>query len=178
MKFTVSAVVLALAATQVQAIVPIPVETCTQLVFITPADTSCVDFAAKFGITFAQLRAMNQHLDASCNNLDAGHNICVSITGPKLGVLTSIPPYPSQTSATVSAPLTTITSSSVGLPPKSTTTGASVPVTTSTATSSVPATSVTSATPKTTTPASAASSSKASLVLGAAGVLLSVAYML
>ncbi|KAF9383506.1 hypothetical protein CPB97_006425 [Podila verticillata] len=179
MKLTLSTVVLALAVTQVQAYPPIPVKACTQLVLITPADTSCIDFAAKFGITFEQLRAMNQRLSPVCNNLDVGSYICVSITGPNLGTLTSIPPYPGQTGVptTVSAPLPTITSGSVLPPPKGTTTS-TAPITTPSATSGAPAASTTSTAPKTTTTPSAASSSKASLVLGAAGVLLSVAYML
>ncbi|KAF9323814.1 hypothetical protein BG006_001119 [Podila minutissima] len=171
MKFTLSAVVLALAATQVQAIVPTPVKGCTQLVMITPADTSCVDFAAKFGITFEQLRALNLRLDAICANLDVGHPICVSNTGPNLGTLTSTPPYPSQTAlptTTGPVPVPTTTSGAV-VPPVNGTTSAAAP----TATSSAAA-----GTPKPSAPASAASSSKASFVLGAAGVLLSVAYML
>ncbi|KAG0354370.1 hypothetical protein BG005_006530 [Podila minutissima] len=174
MKFTLSAVVLALAATQVQAIVPTPVKGCTQLVMITPADTSCVDFAAKFGLTFEQLRALNLRLDAICANLDVGNPICVSNTGPNLGTLTSTPPYPGQTALptiTGPVPVPTTTSGAV-VPPVN---GTTVPVTTAapTATSGAAA-----GTPKPSAPASAASSSKASFVLGAAGVLLSVAYML
>ncbi|KAG0073755.1 hypothetical protein BGZ93_010416 [Podila epicladia] len=179
MKFTLSAVVLALAATQVQAIVPTPVKGCTQLVMITPADTSCVDFGAKFGITFEQLRALNLRLDAICANLDVGHPICVSNTGPNLGTLTSTPPYPGQTgvpTATVPVPVPTTTSGAVVPPVNGTTSAAAtVPVTTPTATAT---SNVAVGTPKPSAPASAASSSKASFVLGAAGVLLSVAYML
>ncbi|KAF9318159.1 hypothetical protein BG003_011719 [Podila horticola] len=177
MKFILSAVVLALAATQVQAIVPTPVKGCTQQVVITPADVSCADFGAKFGLTFEQLRAMNLRLDAICANLDVGHPICVSTTGPNLGTLTSTPPYPGQTgvpTTTASGPVPTTTSGTVPPVTGTISTSATVPVTTPLATS----TSTIPATPKPSAPASAASSSKASFVLGAAGVLLSVAYML
>ncbi|KAG0025637.1 hypothetical protein BGZ82_009912 [Podila clonocystis] len=179
MKFTLSAVVLALVATQVQAIVPTPVKGCTQQVIIAPIDVSCVDFGAKFGLTFAQLRALNLRLDAVCANLDEGYPICVANTGPNLGTLTSTPPYPGQTNvptSTASAPLPTITSGTVVRPVNGTTsTGVIVPVTTSSATVS---SSAPTGTPKPATPTGAASSSKASIVLGAAGVLLSVAYLL
>ncbi|KAG0029228.1 hypothetical protein BGZ81_004010 [Podila clonocystis] len=178
MKFTLSAVVLALAATQVQAIVPTPVKGCTQQVIITPIDVSCSDFAAKFGLTFEQLRALNLRLDAVCANLDVGHPICVSNTGPNLGTLTSTPPYPGQTNAPTAsapAPLPTTTSGAVVPPVNGTTSGAVVPVTTPSATAS---SSAPTGTPKPAAPTGAASSSKASIVLGAAGILLSVAYML
>ncbi|KAG0281604.1 hypothetical protein BGZ95_001458 [Linnemannia exigua] len=182
MKFTISAVVLALAATsQVAAVVPKPVKECTRSYVVEPGTPGCKAFAEKFGVTFPDLLKWNTKLSEKCDNLDIGFPICVSVTPgecclnenpknvtvPKLG-------DPKQPEVWDSTPYTKTptgnpptTSTGVVPPPAATTTN---PATTSKTPSPV------KETPK--PPASAASSSKASMVLAAAGVVLSVAYML
>ncbi|KAG0076952.1 hypothetical protein BGZ93_003816, partial [Podila epicladia] len=84
MTFTISAVVLALAATsQVTAIVSIPVKECTQSYVVEPGTPHCDAFAAKFGVTFLDLLKWNQKLRPDCLNLDIGYPICVSVTPGK-----------------------------------------------------------------------------------------------
>ncbi|KAG0376466.1 hypothetical protein BGX24_007677, partial [Mortierella sp. AD032] len=84
MKFTISAVVLALAATsQVAAVVPIPVKECTQSYVVEPGTPGCAAFAAKFGVTFDDLLKWNTKLRPDCKNLDVGFPLCVSVTAGK-----------------------------------------------------------------------------------------------
>ncbi|KAG0044982.1 hypothetical protein BGZ89_005825 [Linnemannia elongata] len=80
MKFTFCATVLALAVTQAMAVIPIPVKECTKSVVVQLTDTTCDDFAQRFGVTFDDLLKWNQKLRKDCLNLDAGHPICVSVT--------------------------------------------------------------------------------------------------
>ncbi|KAF9143269.1 hypothetical protein BG015_000482 [Linnemannia schmuckeri] len=189
MKFTLSAIVLALAASQAAAVVPIPVKECTRSYVVEPGTPHCDAFATKFGVTFEDLLKWNQKLRPDCLNLDVGYPICVSGAlvpqpGVTQGNLWDPAPYTKTPNATP-----TPTSSGVVTPPA--TTGAPVvPPTNGTVTTAptsaatVPPT--TSTTPAGTKPTpqvpangkSAASSSKASMALAAAGVVLSVAYML
>ncbi|KAF9134208.1 hypothetical protein BGX30_012004, partial [Mortierella sp. GBA39] len=78
MKFTLSAVVLALAASQAAAVVPIPVKECTHSYVVEPGTPGCGAFAPKFGITFADLLKWNDKLRPDCANLDIGYPLCVS----------------------------------------------------------------------------------------------------
>ncbi|KAF9134210.1 hypothetical protein BGX30_012006 [Mortierella sp. GBA39] len=80
MKFMFCATVLALVVTQTMAVVPIPVKECTKSVVVQPTDTTCSDFAQRFGVTFDDLLKWNQKLRMDCLNLDVGHPICVSVT--------------------------------------------------------------------------------------------------
>ncbi|KAI1295972.1 hypothetical protein EDD11_007673 [Mortierella claussenii] len=180
MKFTLSLAVLAVVASQAMAVVPIPIKGCTKTVIVLPTDTGCADFAAKNGCTFQDLLKWNLKLSPLCNNLDVNAPICVSMT-PGAGnvtapvVPTSAPVVP--TSAPVvpstSAPVATgsaIRTSSVALPPSATSAAPS-----GTPGTSAPPTATKS--PSVTNPNSA-NGNKASMVLGAAGALLSAVYLL
>ncbi|KAK3840554.1 MAG: hypothetical protein JOS17DRAFT_798502 [Linnemannia elongata] len=195
MKFTLSAVVLALAATQVAAVVPIPVPECTHSYVVEPGTPDCVAFATKFGITFDDLLKWNQKLRADCANLDVGEPLCVSVTKgdcclkenpkgavvpqpgvPPQGNLWDPAPYtkgPAATSTGVAPPAVTTPAAGNGTV---TTPAANKPTTTAVATTS----SAAGATPsvKTDTKNSGAASNKNTIVLGAAGLLLSAVYML
>ncbi|KAG0300007.1 hypothetical protein BGZ98_009567 [Dissophora globulifera] len=159
MKFTLSVAVLALAASQAMAVVPVPIKGCTKTVVVTPAQT-CEYFgnmnmrALKNGCTFDDLLKWNTKLSPKCDNLDVNAAICVSVTAGAGGV-TGNTTVPSAGPITTAKPPTTTAKA----------TSASLPVTTA---PSVP----TSAKP------SSANGNKASMALGAAGVLLSVVYML
>ncbi|KAF9431362.1 hypothetical protein BGZ76_000409 [Entomortierella beljakovae] len=168
MKFTLSLAVLALAASQVMAVVPKPIASCTKTVVVQPTDTGCDAFAAANGCTFADMLKWNEKLSPKCDNLDVGHPICVSVTpGAGAGDKTTTAPGATTTVAATSS-----------VPAGATTTGATTAVQTTTA-AAVPTTnSTTTATPKVTQPVSGANGNKASIVLGAAGVLLSAIYML
>ncbi|KAF8976465.1 hypothetical protein BGZ46_008249 [Entomortierella lignicola] len=178
MKFTLSVAILALAASQAMAVVPIPIADCTKSVIVMPTDTDgCDAFGARNNVTFENMLKWNTKLSPKCDNLDEGHPICVSITKgdccladpsavTTLPVLTTVAPNP--TSAPVTSGTTTVG-------PVTTTTGAvnattALPTTSVTASTSAPAT--------TTTKASEASGSKSSMLLAAVGVVVSVAYML
>ncbi|KAF8929747.1 hypothetical protein EDD21DRAFT_234065 [Dissophora ornata] len=162
MKFTLSAAVLALAASQAMAVVPIPIKGCTKTVVITPADLSCSDFATANGCTFADLLKWNTKLRTDCANLDVGASICVSVSAGAGG------------SSTVSTGTATGTAAT-----GKTTATATGKTTTSTAPSTAASTTTSAATvAPTSAKPSSANASKASMVLGAAGVLLSVVYML
>ncbi|KAH7044897.1 hypothetical protein BKA57DRAFT_494739 [Linnemannia elongata] len=201
MKFTISAVVLALAASQAVAVVPKPIKECTHSYVVEPGTPDCVAFATKFGVTFDDLLKWNEKLSPKCDNLDVGYPICISITKgdgplgenpkgalvpqpgvPPQGNLWDPAPYTKGPAATSTAPVPTSASSGTVTTPAATGTPVVPPVN---GTTSAPATvrPTTSAGPSPTpqTPAggkNAASSSKASMVLAAAGVVLSVAYML
>ncbi|KAF9134209.1 hypothetical protein BGX30_012005 [Mortierella sp. GBA39] len=203
MKFTLSAVVLALAASQAAAVVPIPVKECTHSYVVEPGTPGCDAFATKFGVTFADLLKWNDKLRPDCANLDVGYPLCVSVTkgdcclkeNPKGALIPQdgVPAQPNlwdpapYTKGPAATPTPTPTSSGVVTTPVATGTSV-VPPVNGTA-STVPPTSAATVPPTTsasttTTPQvptggnSAASSSKASMALAAAGVVLSVAYML
>ncbi|KAF9968151.1 hypothetical protein BGZ70_006271 [Mortierella alpina] len=163
MKFTLSLAVLAVVASQTMAVVPIPIKACTRNVTVLPTDIGCVDFAKANGCTFEQLLKWNDKLRPDCANLDVGHPLCVSIT-PGGGGNTTAPVTPPNPSA----PL-----------PPATSAGAAVPSGTPAATkpSSAAPAGVTTP-PKSATSQNGAAGSQSSMVLAAAGVLVSVAYML
>ncbi|KAG0020160.1 hypothetical protein BGZ81_009452 [Podila clonocystis] len=186
MKITASVAILALAASQAMAVVPIPVPECTKSVIVRPTDIDgCVAFATRWNTTFENLLKWNLKLRRDCMNLDEGHPICVSIT-PGAGTLEPRPTGP----VPPVVPPTTPTSSGVVPPVKPTTSGAVVPTggVPPPVVPVVPTSSAASATPSPVKPvvnnpdtsnkASGAEGTKASMVLAAAGVLLSVAYML
>ncbi|KAG0056163.1 hypothetical protein BGZ89_002183 [Linnemannia elongata] len=194
MKFTLSAVVLALAASQAAAVVPVPVKECTHSYVVEPGTPDCGAFAAKFGITFADLLKWNDKLRPDCANLDVGEPLCVSITkgdgplneNPK-GALVPQPGVPPQGNLWDPAPYTKgPAATSTGATPPAVTTPAAGTATTPAAnkptTSAAGATTsgAAGATPsvKTDTKNSGAASNKNSIVLGAAGLLLSAVYML
>ncbi|KAG0334023.1 hypothetical protein BG000_008697 [Podila horticola] len=158
MKFTLSVAVLALAASQAMAVVPIPIKTCTKQVVVLPTDTGCDAFATANGCTFADLLKWNDKLRPDCLNLDVGHPLCVSIT-PGAGGNTNV------TTPGVPKPTTSGGATSVPVAPKPTTSGA--------ATTSAPVAPV-----STVAKGSSATSTKASMLLGAAGVIMSAVYML
>ncbi|KAG0363809.1 hypothetical protein BC939DRAFT_472548 [Gamsiella multidivaricata] len=154
MKFSLSVAVLALVASQAMAVVPVPVKECTKTVVVQPTDIGCDAFAIANGITFAQLLKWNLKLRTDCANLDVGAPLCVSITAGGGGNST-------QTG--------TVTGTATGKPAAS--------VTLHTTTAAATTTSVPTSAPITSKP-SGANGNRASMVLGAAGVLLSVVYML
>ncbi|KAG0032668.1 hypothetical protein BGZ82_006459 [Podila clonocystis] len=164
MKFTLSVVVLALAASQAMAVVPIPIKGCTKNVTVLPTDTGCDAFAAANGCTFTDLLKWNDKLRPDCLNLDVGHPLCVSMT-PGAGGNTNV------TTPAVPKPTTGAASSSVPVPPKATSSGAAA--TTSTSAPVAPVAQV-----PTVAKGSSATSTKASMLLGAAGVIMSAVYML
>ncbi|OAQ29996.1 hypothetical protein K457DRAFT_18358 [Linnemannia elongata AG-77] len=193
MKFTLSAVVLALAASQAAAVVPVPVKECTHSYVVEPGTPDCVAFATKFGITFADLLKWNDKLRPDCANLDVGEPLCVSITkgdgplneNPK-GAQVPQPGVPPQGNLWDPAPYTKgPAGTSTGAPPAATTPAAgtaTTPAANKPTTSAAGATTsgAAGATPsvKTDTKNSGAASNKNSIVLGAAGLLLSAVYML
>ncbi|KAF8946509.1 hypothetical protein BGZ47_000380 [Haplosporangium gracile] len=196
MKFTLSAVVLALAASQAAAVVPVPVKECTHSYVVEPGTPDCVAFATKFGITFADLLKWNDKLRTDCANLDVGNPLCVSVTkgdcclneNPK-GALVPQPGVPTQPNMWDPAPYTKgPAATSTGVTPPAVTppvAGGNGTVTTPAGTKPTSATGATTssaagATPsvKTDTKNSGAASNKNTIVLGAAGLLLSAVYML
>ncbi|KAF9332849.1 hypothetical protein BG006_004271 [Podila minutissima] len=166
MKFTLSVAVLALAASQAMAVVPIPIKGCTKEVMVLPTDTGCDAFAAANGCTFADLLKWNDKLRPDCLNLDVGHPLCVSVTPGAGGNNTTAPAVP-KPSATGAAPSGTVTSVPV-VPPKATSSGAAATTTTGGPNAQV----------STVAKVSSATSTKASMLLGAAGVIMSAVYML
>ncbi|KAF9932939.1 hypothetical protein FBU30_006925 [Linnemannia zychae] len=198
MKFSIAAAaVVALAATsQVAAVVPIPVKECTRSYVVEPGTPDCVAFATKFGITFKDLLAWNTKLREDCANLDVGEPLCVSITpgncclreNPHGAVVPQpgVPPQPSLWDPTPS--LKGGNSSVVSPPPAASSTVANVPVAPSSSAGAKP---TSAASGPTTTAAAgagatpnvkanntnAAASNKGSIILGAAGLILSAFYM-
>ncbi|KAF9296780.1 hypothetical protein BGZ74_010171 [Mortierella antarctica] len=164
MKFTLSVAVLALAASQAMAVVPIPIKSCTKQVVVLPTDTGCDAFAAANGCTFADLLKWNDKLRTDCLNLDVGHPLCVSVTPGAGGNNTTAPavPKPSTTGAAPSG-----TASVPVVPPKATSSGAAA------TTTGAPNAQITVV-----AKGSSATSTKASMLLGAAGVIMSAVYML
>ncbi|KAG0363808.1 hypothetical protein BC939DRAFT_488813 [Gamsiella multidivaricata] len=191
MKLTLSVAVLALAASQAMAVVPIPIKECTKSVVVEPTDVSCIDFATKYGTTFENLLKWNQKLRDDCKNLDVGEPICVSIT-PGDCCLKENPNHVtvpgSMPTSSVAEPATNVTSTVVSGAP---TTAGTVTATTVTSAATAPTVTAptaisssaankptTTATPISSTQPSEAAGSKISMMLAAAGVMLSVAYML
>ncbi|KAG0281603.1 hypothetical protein BGZ95_001457 [Linnemannia exigua] len=201
MKFTLSAVVLALAATsQVAAVVPIPVKECTRSYIVEPGTPGCKAFADKFGITTDNLLAWNTKLRGDCANLDVGEPLCVSITPGECclrenphNVHVPQPGEPEQphvwdpapytkgpagqqpTGTAVVPPVATPVAPGNGTKPA--TTPAGVKPTTGAVTA--PTTSGPAGTVPTVNKSSdAVGSNKGSIVLGVAGLLLSAVYML
>ncbi|KAF9986572.1 hypothetical protein BGZ65_007081 [Modicella reniformis] len=174
MKFTLSVAVLALAASQAMAVVPIPVKECTKSVVVAPHYTGCEQFATEHQITFPELLKWNTKLRTDCLNLDVGYPLCVSVT---TGVCClGENPY----NATV--PLELPSSTVVGAPTHTVTitTKAPTAATTVVATTSAGATTKPATTTTTTSPVpkpNAAAGSKGSMLLAAAGVVLSAVYM-
>ncbi|KAG0234801.1 hypothetical protein BGW41_000980 [Actinomortierella wolfii] len=102
MKFTLSLVILATAASQALAVVPTPIAACTKTVVVNEKDIDgCDAFAARNGVTFDSLLKWNMRLRADCLNLDLHEKICVSVT-PGAGnndtaTGTAAPPVPGPT---------------------------------------------------------------------------------
>ncbi|KAF9431363.1 hypothetical protein BGZ76_000410 [Entomortierella beljakovae] len=172
MKITLSLAVLALTASQVMAVIPKPVAECTKSVIVVPTDSDgCDAFAKRNGVTFDDMLKWNTKLSPKCDNLDEGWPICISVTpgdccmakrGQNNTASTTV--AGTTTGAQTTGPVATGTTT-VALPSGVSTTGA----TTTTVKPTV------SATPG---PNSGAVSTKGSMVLAAAGVLLSAVYML
>ncbi|KAF9348427.1 hypothetical protein BGX26_000169 [Mortierella sp. AD094] len=172
MKFTLSIAVLALAASQAMAVVPIPVKECTKTVVVQPTDTGCQAFATNNGCTFDELLKWNTKLRTDCANLDVGAPLCVSVTpgaggaggagsSSTHGVVTTAPAA-TQTSATHPATTTSAAKpSATSSTASNTTAGAGAPKIGSAAVNT-----------------NDAAGTKSSMVMAAAGVLVSVVYML
>ncbi|KAF9906455.1 hypothetical protein EC991_000623 [Linnemannia zychae] len=193
MKFSLAAVaVLALAATsQVAAVVPIPVKECTHSYVVEPGTPDCVAFATKFGITFDDLLKWNTKLSPKCDNLDVGEPLCVSVTpgdcclkeNPKNATVPQ-PGVPPQPNLWDPAPYTKPATGPATVPPPAATSGATNGTkTTTTAAGVKPTTGAASGTAPvvgspSVQPSAAAGSNKGSMILGAAGLLLSAVYIL
>ncbi|KAF9102657.1 hypothetical protein BGX27_010919 [Mortierella sp. AM989] len=88
MKFILKIAALALAASQAMAVIPTPIKSCTKVVTVPPFTDSCVSFANNYGCKFFELLEWNLNLSPTCNNLDPGIRICVSVTPqPSAGVV-------------------------------------------------------------------------------------------
>ncbi|KAF9977475.1 hypothetical protein BGZ73_005862 [Actinomortierella ambigua] len=152
MKFTLSLIVLAAAASQAMAVVPTPIASCTKTVVVQATDIDgCAAFAARNSITFDDLLKWNLKLRADCLNLDLGEKMCISITpGAAATAVTSSP-------ATTTTPTATATATTSNKPPS--VTGASAPDTTK-------------------SDAPTAKMGKSSLTLGVVSALLACVYVL
>ncbi|CAO3565548.1 unnamed protein product [Mortierella alpina] len=195
MKFSISIATLALLVSQVMAVVPVPIKECKVSQIVSLADTGCADFATRHGTNFTMLLQYNEKLRPDCLNLDVGHPICVSID-PNVKCPTSClmqppinfangtsgwdPASPYFPKGGVPAPVPVPGTPSGAIPsnaPAAATSAISAP-SVPTASASAPATSPKATAPVVAPPASDAASSKASMMLASAGVLLSIAYML
>ncbi|KAG0046650.1 hypothetical protein BGZ83_008206 [Gryganskiella cystojenkinii] len=167
MKISVSIAAMALAATQVMAVIPTPIKECTKSVIVTIPGDGCAAFAARWNTTFDDMLKWNTKLSPVCNNLDEGHPICVSITkgdcclGINPNVTSSGVPTSPATATTPSA------SSSVSVPLPS---GGASSTKTNSPTVTLP--------PSPSKTPNGAAGVKGSMALAAAGVILSVVYML
>ncbi|KAF9967613.1 hypothetical protein BGZ70_008910 [Mortierella alpina] len=143
------------------AVIPIPVKGCSKSQIVSLADTGCADFATRHNTNFTMLLQYNEKLRPDCLNLGWDP---ASPYFPKGGVPAPVP-VPSTPSGAVpsNAPLATGAVSAPSVP---------------TASASAPGTSPKATAPVVARPASDAASSKASMMLASAGVLLSIAYML
>ncbi|KAG0273118.1 hypothetical protein BGZ95_011057 [Linnemannia exigua] len=79
MKNKLTLTFLAVAVSQVMAVVPIPIKECTKTVVVDPKYDACTDFARDYNITFKDLLQYNEKLRKDCMNLDTGEKMCVSI---------------------------------------------------------------------------------------------------
>ncbi|KAF9121899.1 hypothetical protein BGW39_010169 [Mortierella sp. 14UC] len=151
MKLILCTTVLALAVSQAMAVVPIPVKECTKSVIVQPTDTTCLDFAERFGVTFDDLLKWNTKLRKDCLNLDDGHPICVSVTPGNCCLNEDPSKQPASntttTTTTRARTTTTTTTTTTTVRPTTTTTTTIIAVTTTTNAPIVPTTS----TPVTTT---------------------------
>ncbi|KAF9286551.1 hypothetical protein BGZ68_002794 [Mortierella alpina] len=197
MKYPIFVASLAFFASQVMAVVPKNDPNCSKSQIVSLADTGCADFAARHGATFEQLMAYNPLLRKDCLNLDVGHPICVSINpADKCATCLLMPPinfangtsgwdpaspYYPKGGVSAPAPVPSPATASGAVPssaPQAATSALSAPsVPTASAAASASANSP-KATAPVVAPASDAVSSKASMMLASAGVLLSIAYML
>ncbi|KAF9430469.1 hypothetical protein BGZ94_006684 [Podila epigama] len=183
MKFTLSVAVLALAASQAVAVVPIPIKECTKKVMVLPTDTGCDAFAAANGCTFADLLKWNDKLRTDCLNLDVGHPLCVSVTPGAGDANTTVPVVPKPTGAPstsvpivpTSAPAVVAPSAPGGKPAATSSAAAGAPNGASSSSATSPST--TSTVPNV-AKQSSATSTKASMLLGAAGLIMSAVYIL
>ncbi|KAF9168448.1 hypothetical protein DFQ26_007579 [Actinomortierella ambigua] len=126
MKFTLSLVVLAAAASQAVAVVPTPIASCTRTVVVQMTDTDgCAAFAARNSVTFDDLLKWNLKLRRDCLNLDLGEKMCVSVAqgaavpvstpGASSGTKTTAPAGGAAT-ATVTGTATPTPSATTGAP--------------------------------------------------------------
>ncbi|KAG0225365.1 hypothetical protein BGW42_004475 [Actinomortierella wolfii] len=173
MKFALSVAVLALAASQAMAVMPKPTPGCAKTVQVKPTDTTCDQFAADNGITLKQLLAWNIKLHNNCDNLDVDAYMCVAFGGEPQAPVTATnsgAPKPTATAPVVtsSAPRPTSAPRSNG--------AASSAAQSNAPTATGPAGATRSSAPFN-APTGAASTNKGSLLIAAAGVILSVAYM-
>lgn len=126
-------------------------------------------FASRHGTTFDDMLKWNNKLRKDCLNLDFGHPICVSITKGACCINMTEPAGPSISGG---PPATSV---SVPLPVTSATGNTAATGTTASSKPTGPATTVTLPPPAKTNEAAGI---KGSMVIAAAGALLSVAYML
>ncbi|KAF9167765.1 hypothetical protein DFQ26_003160 [Actinomortierella ambigua] len=79
MKSVTSLVILAAAASSALAVIPRPVPGCIKFVMVQEDIDfdGCDAFAARHGTTFEHIFAWNDKLSWKCDNLDAGHPICI-----------------------------------------------------------------------------------------------------
>ncbi|KAI1295971.1 hypothetical protein EDD11_007672 [Mortierella claussenii] len=167
------------------AVVPKPIKECTKSVIITPADSDgCAAFAGRHNVTFEDLLKWNEKLRTDCANLDEGHPICVSVTTGQCCLATTGTPSIPPATSNVGVPSSTVGTGTIpGTAPGTGTATASrtVPVTTvapTTASVPSPVKTVTSTPPVTTAAPNSATGTKSSMLLAAAGIVISVAYML
>ncbi|KAI8358646.1 hypothetical protein B0O80DRAFT_495331 [Mortierella sp. GBAus27b] len=104
MKFALSIAVLALAASQVAAVVPEPVRGCQKTVVVLANDTGCDDFARNNRITSTELLAWNLKLRTDCKNLDVGAPLCVAGPGAKVNTPTDGADKPSASKPPATTP--------------------------------------------------------------------------
>ncbi|KAF9341824.1 hypothetical protein BGZ91_001291 [Linnemannia elongata] len=79
MKNALALTLLSVVVSQVMAVVPIPIKECTKTVVVDPKYDACTDFARDYNITFKDLLQYNEKLRKDCMNLDTGEKMCVSI---------------------------------------------------------------------------------------------------
>ncbi|KAG0230158.1 hypothetical protein BGW41_002580 [Actinomortierella wolfii] len=185
MKFTSIALIATLASSAF-AVIPRPTPGCSKVVKVIPQDTGCIEFAKKYGTTFQNMLDWNTKLSEKCTNLDVNEFICLSLD-PKFmqangQPLTIEPIYPSSTGVATGAPTQTaqptVTKAPVTVPGATSAPASAAP----TGASSAPAppagaTRTVGASNPTPTPNSAVAN-KGSLLVAAAGIVLSAAYML
>ncbi|KAG0227330.1 hypothetical protein BGW42_003012 [Actinomortierella wolfii] len=185
MKFATVAL-LATLASSAFAYPPTPTAGCSKMVIVIPEDKTCDYFAKKYGTTFPEMQALNPRLHDKCNNLDVNYPICLS-TDPKYlqngKPLTIEPiretPTPTATVAPTHPVKPTITTAPVVTVPGASSAPASAAPTGAGSASAPPsgASRTVGVSNPTPTPNSAVAN-KGSLLVAAAGIVLSAAYML